>query len=514
MWVERIVSTGGRPAEGILFRGKDAKVQIPRGCTLGAVGFAFGQDGVTVSAVSEMARSAGVLVGMTIASVDGQAVRSALDADEKLSLGPRPPPAPHRQECDTPTSVIDAVRELGKRLVLRDDYYKGRLADDERAAEQLRHLLAEKDAALGRALWELRVPASAAPRRGACVSRSCAVCQLDRELRELSGLLRLSGAEEAHRQHLGRRVARTLADGLPGVSAIPYGSWPSGVPLPDSDLDFCLTGEVAWSEEFTKAVRDCMEHMQFTHKHTVPVTRTAVPVVTFTWGRMEVDLSLAQPDAVLASVAATKGLLSQHEELRALAVMMKLFLLLAGLNKKYTGGLPSYPTVLMAAAVCSRSKGRGRVELLSRFLQMYGCNNGFEPSMQTVDPLTPDGVSEGLMVRGSGKEWCVRDPANPQNNVCYGCWDMAKVQQFFKAASERLDVVLGNSYPDVGQGRRLPLLSYVLGTDGDKLEGWVASRDKQLRAGTSGCTAALNAAAAPFASSSAGGNASAGDFTE
>eukprot|EP01062_Namystynia_karyoxenos_P029156 TRINITY_DN21956_c0_g1_i3.p1 TRINITY_DN21956_c0_g1~~TRINITY_DN21956_c0_g1_i3.p1 ORF type:complete len:559 (+),score=96.25 TRINITY_DN21956_c0_g1_i3:1006-2682(+) len=398
--------------------------------------------------------------------------------------------------------ALQARRQQLEAELARAAQYRDALAaqvsqQTEKIAE-LRSLSAELEA--------LRALCAAGPHRGAGNgSRESAALQLDGELREVAYLLKLTEAEEQHRHSLVGRVAAALEFGAPGVSAAVYGSWPSGVALPESDLDFCISGVDAGSESQAGVLLDIVERrMQracFRHVATVPPKKTAVPVATFAWGQVEVDLSVTAKDAVQASVQVTRWLLRQHTELQALAVTVKLLLSLAGLNKKRKGGVPSYCAVLMAAAVCSSNRGCAKVDTFCRFFEMFSGKGHFDWTQHTVEPLLAEGMSFGLMSRSGTNDWCVRDAARPDNNAAYACWNMARVQQFFRAVSDSLDAVLKGAHPGAG-GERLPLLSCIMGPYGRQLQEWADKRCAQLRAGAAhACTASLSAAAAPWGSS-------------
>eukprot|EP01062_Namystynia_karyoxenos_P076418 TRINITY_DN7488_c0_g4_i1.p1 TRINITY_DN7488_c0_g4~~TRINITY_DN7488_c0_g4_i1.p1 ORF type:complete len:877 (+),score=156.41 TRINITY_DN7488_c0_g4_i1:106-2631(+) len=311
------------------------------------------------------------------------------------------------------------------------------------------------------------------------------VLALNEELKEIDGLLCLTDDENAQRAVLVERVQRALRRVAPGVEAELYGSWPSGIALPGSDLDFCLRGINVRQDakgQIIKAVEYCLAQDGFVHVNTV--LDTAVPVTTFRCPQTQVpiDVSLASPAAARATTHETQKLLSRHAGMRFLVTVVKLLLLVAGKHKTHKGGLASYATALMAGAWCARGVARSREALLSGFLWRYSGKGDFDWTAHTIDPLAASGLDAGRMpsVRpgSSNTEWSIRDPANRENNVAAGCWGIHGVQQHFVEMTNRINEVLANAAACGGPGE-LPFLEHMSGNT-HEWRRWVARRRQQL----------------------------------
>lgn len=167
---------------------------------------------------------------------------------------------------------------------------------------------------------------------------------------------------------------------------------------------------------------------------------------------INLDISFDSPShRGLSTCAFIRGLVNELTLLTPLALVIKQFLVMKGLNSPYNGGLSSYGTVLLIAYLLqidrrqqsqssapdvrnqqklARSTDLGRLFLT--FLDTWG--RQFDPRTQAVsirDLCLPDRNSPALRQHDLDPLVIV-DPFNPSNNVGRGCFGIGQVQEAFK----------------------------------------------------------------------------------
>lgn len=154
-----------------------------------------------------------------------------------------------------------------------------------------------------------------------------------------------------------------------------FGSFATGLSGPSSDIDLVVCGVKEHYEQLLSgyvstsfALRTLTEHLQRESwvQTAELVESTAVPVIKIKAAFAELgscvnmDLSFDAPShRGLSTCAFVKGLVAEFPALQALAVVLKQFLVMKGLNSPYSGGLSSYGLVLLLTSDMQRSRQPG-----------------------------------------------------------------------------------------------------------------------------------------------------------
>lgn len=284
----------------------------------------------------------------------------------------------------------------------------------------------------------------------------------------------------------------------PGARVEVYGSFATGLSGPSSDIDLVVCGVKEHYEQLLTnsvpigfALRTLTDHLQReSWVQTVElVESTAVPVIKIKAAFAELgssvnmDLSFDAPShRGLSTCAFVKGLVAEFPALQALAVVLKQFLVMKGLNSPYSGGLSSYGLVLLLTSDMQKGRLPGSTKASTlrwfnaaspqdknlylgsaflSFLDMFG--RRFSPKVHAVSVREAGGeiARNSLGAVFTSHPLVLVDPFDPSNNVGRACFGVSQVQH---AISEALKTIEGVFYRRMGSSPPKPILGGVFGT--------------------------------------------------
>lgn len=284
----------------------------------------------------------------------------------------------------------------------------------------------------------------------------------------------------------------------PGARVEVFGSFATGLSGPSSDIDLVVCGVKEHYEQLLTgsvpisfALRTLTEHLQRESwvQTAELVESTAVPVIKIKAAFAELgscvnmDLSFDAPShRGLSTCAFVKGLVAEFPALQALAVVLKQFLVMKGLNSPYSGGLSSYGLVLLLTSDMQRSRQPGITKASTlrwfnacsaddkslylgsaflSFLDMFG--RRFSPKVHAVSVREASGeiTRNSLGINFVSHPLVLVDPFDPSNNVGRACFGVSQVQH---AISEALKTIEAVFYRRMGSSPTRQILGGVFGT--------------------------------------------------
>ena len=232
-----------------------------------------------------------------------------------------------------------------------------------------------------------------------------------------------------------------------------YGSLATGLDTPSSDIDLVVRGvviEACWGED-AQAHHQLASALQLEGWDEIKVIEnTGVPVIKVTsgGGLISVDISFDGPaHRGLNTATFVSYLVTVHDGLHPLTLVLKQLLVERGLNDPYSGGLSSFGLVLLIAFVLHQRRQRNGDgaenlgEALEEFLRFFG--DEFDAERQGISiqkwqvfplPTSLPADDDGGISAPARDPLTIEDPTNPSNNVGRSCFGVTALQSVFSAA--------------------------------------------------------------------------------
>jgi non-canonical poly(A) RNA polymerase PAPD5/7 len=250
-------------------------------------------------------------------------------------------------------------------------------------------------------------------------------------------------------------IRRTVVSQWPGSKVSPFGSFETGLYLPQGDIDLILQ-----NEHLLEAPRTTLHRLASLFRHynigtnIQVIAKAKVPIIKFvsTYGNFPVDISINQVNG-LAAGRIVNNFIKHMPALRPLALVVKMFLQQRGMNEVYTGGLGSYSLVIMVASFLKMHPKirRGEIDpmrnlgvLLVEFFELYGHYFNYD---ETGISLRDGGcyfskAERGWLVPNQPFLLCIEDPQDRSNDVSKGTHGITRVRQTLAGAYEILVTTL------------------------------------------------------------------------
>lgn len=263
---------------------------------------------------------------------------------------------------------------------------------------------------------------------------------LSEEMRDFAAHVCGTAAEQAAREAHVARVRAFVCSLWPEADVLVYGSFATGLYLPDSDIDLVVLNSPASLSihERLRLLVDVMTRERF-GVCTAQYENTRVPVVKMLEAvtGCRVDICFDQRH-VEDSVAVVRRCLRAFPEMRPLVLVLKHFMLERQLNIVYSGGLSSHALVIMVAHLLkyyplpadleSVEDGLLAVRLV-QFFYLYGIE--FNTVRDVVSLQAPPGArhlhsgetkaERGWFVLSRAHDLAVEDPVDRTNNMTVKC---------------------------------------------------------------------------------------------
>lgn len=242
--------------------------------------------------------------------------------------------------------------------------------------------------------------------------------QLHEDLLDFREAYRPTSKEHDLRDGLVKRVGDLVEQLWSGASVRVFGSFSTGLYLPESDIDLVCVGtglEDASKQERGRALHcfaEALRAASWRHTQLEVIDKAKVPIAKFVdvSTGISVDVCIETRDGLISSSLARKAS-AQFPEYNVLVLVLKRFLHERGLHDTFSGGVGSYLLQLMVICAMQhplsmRASSRGNMGLsLLHFLELFGLRLNYE----RVGIIISNGGRRAYMIfllwAGAGWEW-------------------------------------------------------------------------------------------------------------
>lgn len=260
--------------------------------------------------------------------------------------------------------------------------------------------------------------------------------------------------EQAMRDDVVRRIRKIITDLWPGAKLETFGSYNTGLYLPDGDIDMVVFGN--WEKPPLWILRNKLIENRITREESISVIENAVvPIIKLIDSQtlVHIDISFNTSNGKEAA-ALVKQYLFDFPHLRQMVIILKYILNCRGLNEVWTGGLGSYALTLLVVNFfqqhpreTAKKNGESLGILLLEFFELYGRNFNYEQNgiqVRNKVGYVPIEELRKQMNTGSRKfgPLCIEDPLNETNDVGRSTYHWNQVRLCFDHCCRKLKKAL------------------------------------------------------------------------
>ncbi|RDW60392.1 putative topoisomerase family protein TRF4 [Aspergillus mulundensis] len=278
--------------------------------------------------------------------------------------------------------------------------------------------------------------------------------------------------EQIVRQDLVNRLQAVFQSRYHGVEIHAFGSFASGLYLPNADIDLVLlstsfqrSGVRAFGERKGQiyAFSAFLKNQNIAVPGSVEtIAHARVPILKFVdkLTGLKVDLSFDNDSGLIANKTFQQWK-SEYPAMPVIVSVIKQFLLLRGLNEVATGGLGGFSITCLVTSLLQHMP-RGNLypnlgDVLMAFFQFYGRDFDFETRGIRMNPpgyfdkvrnqsIIPHHASADLKMQrvygvykaNNGSRLSIEDPNNPDNDISGGTREIALIFKSFSEAHHLL----------------------------------------------------------------------------
>ncbi|KAL4900498.1 hypothetical protein BDW74DRAFT_92917 [Aspergillus multicolor] len=255
--------------------------------------------------------------------------------------------------------------------------------------------------------------------------------------------------EQIVRQDLVNRLQAAFQSRYHGVEIHAFGSFASGLYLPNADIDLVLlstsfrrSGVKAFGERKGQiyAFSAFLKNQNIAVPGSVEtIAHARVPILKFVdkLTGLKVDLSFDNDSGLIANRTFQQWK-SEYPAMPVIVSVIKQFLLLRGLNEVATGGLGGFSITCLVTSLLQHMPHANLYpnlgEVLMAFFHFYGKQFDFETVGIRMNP--PGYFNKrvyGVYKANNGSRLSIEDPNNPDNDISGGTREIALI---FKSFSE------------------------------------------------------------------------------
>ncbi|KAF7192290.1 Poly(A) RNA polymerase cid14 [Pseudocercospora fuligena] len=305
---------------------------------------------------------------------------------------------------------------------------------------------------------------------------------LHREILDFMDYVSPRDYEQNCREDLVNRIDYFVSGFRAGGSQIrvqPFGSYASGLYLPDADMDLVATSN-EYMRNGTKVF--CQNQKQMyrlsgeirktgmaKNNNVVTLVRTRVPIIKFVDSRtnIKVDISF-ENDSGLNTIPTLLAWKQQFPEMPVLVAIIKQFLAMRGLNEVHTGGIGGFTIICLVVSMLQLKpdlQARSQPsygELLLDFFDLYG--NKFDIKTTGIK-MKPPGYftkTKNMGIKINMDRLTIIDPDKPENDISGGSAKIDQVLQCFRGAFSMIQHELDQLRKGSGNSTR-SVLGCILG---------------------------------------------------
>ncbi|XP_076808412.1 uncharacterized protein LOC143451601 isoform X1 [Clavelina lepadiformis] len=265
------------------------------------------------------------------------------------------------------------------------------------------------------------------------------------EIEDFYNYIRPTEEEKCMREHVIKSVKDIVLQLWPTAELDVFGSFPTNLYLPTSDIDIVLFGK--WKFLPLWELKEELVGKGIADEHSVKVLdRAAVPIIKFRHPGtgVKVDISFNMKSGV-QSVQLIKDYMEKYPTLPKLIFVLKQFLVMRDLNEVWTGGVSSYSLILLCVSFLQlhwRSDAAypdaNLGVLLIEFFELYGKHFNFQNACISVKGngglISKEEFRQQLDNGSAPSLLSIEDPLTPGNDLGRGSYCLLQVRNAFNHA--------------------------------------------------------------------------------
>lgn len=288
--------------------------------------------------------------------------------------------------------------------------------------------------------------------------------------------------EQKCREDLVNRIDYFVSGFRAGGSQIrvqPFGSYASGLYLPDADMDLVATssqymhnGAKVFCQNQKQMYRlsgEIRKTGMAKNNNVVTLVRTRVPIIKFVDSRtnIKVDISF-ENDSGLNTIPTLLAWKQQFPEMPVLVAIIKQFLAMRGLNEVHTGGIGGFTIICLVVSMLQLKpdiQARSQPsygELLLDFFDLYGNKFDIKTTGITMKPPGYFTKTKNMGIKINMDRLTIIDPDRPENDISGGSAKIDQVLQCFRGAFSMIQHELDQLRKGSGNSTR-SVLGCILG---------------------------------------------------
>ncbi|KXS97890.1 hypothetical protein AC578_5021 [Pseudocercospora eumusae] len=312
---------------------------------------------------------------------------------------------------------------------------------------------------------------------------------LHREILDFVDYVSPRDYEQNCREDLVKRIDYFISGFKGGGSQIrvtPFGSYASGLYLPDADMDLVATSS-QYTHNGTKVF--CQKKTQM-HRLSnqirkaglakddlvVTLPNTKVPIIKFADRRtnIKVDISF-ENDSGLTTIPTLLAWKQQFPEMSVLVVIIKQFLAMRGLNEVHSGGIGGFTIVCLVVSMLQLKpdlQARSQPsygELLLDFFDLYGNKFDIRTTGIRMNPPGYFTKTQNMGIKINMNRLTILGPDRPESDISGGSAKIDDVLQCFRGAFSMIQHELDQLRKGSGNSTR-SVLGCILGGNYNSFE--------------------------------------------
>ncbi|KXT18039.1 hypothetical protein AC579_4571, partial [Pseudocercospora musae] len=305
---------------------------------------------------------------------------------------------------------------------------------------------------------------------------------LHREILDFVDYVSPRDYEQNCREDLVKRVDYFIS-GFRGrgsqICVQPFGSYASGLYLPDADMDLVATSS-QYMRNGTKVFCQTKSQMYklsseirktglAKNNNVVTLVNTKVPIIKFVDRRtnIKVDISF-ENDSGLTTIPTLLAWKQQFPEMPVLVAIIKQFLAMRGLNEVHSGGIGGFTIICLVVSMLQLKpdlQARSQPsygELLLDFFDLYGNKLDIRTTGIRMNPPGYFNKSQNMGIQINMNRLTIIDPDRPENDISGGSAKIDNVLQCFRGAFSMIQHELDQLRKGSGNSTR-SVLGCILG---------------------------------------------------
>ncbi|XP_012266386.1 terminal nucleotidyltransferase 4B-like [Athalia rosae] len=299
------------------------------------------------------------------------------------------------------------------------------------------------------------------------------VLGLHEEIEDFYSYMCPSMEEHKLRIRVVKRIEEVIHDLWPNSNVEVFGSFPTGLYLPTSDIDLVVIG--VWKMLPLHTLERALLDRNIAEPASIKVLdKASVPIVKLTDKETEikVDISFNMNNGV-KSVDLIKLYKRRFPVLDKLVMVLKQFLLQRDLNEVFTGGISSYSLILMTISFLQLHPRQNAYcpnanlgVLLIEFLELYGRKfNYVKTGIRVKDGgtyISKEEVQRDMIDGHRPSLLCIEDPLTPGNDIGRSSYGALYVKEAFDWAYSVLSQAVSPLNILVNDANKVSILGRII----------------------------------------------------